>query len=254
MKTSLEYFTCNERTSSAVCIHIPHSSIAIPEQMRDDYLLSVDALAFEANVMADLYTDELFGSLFEALGGIRLDVSRIFLDVERFRDDEQEPMAQKGMGLAYTKTSTLQALRTLKYQQAILDIYDAYHKRFEALVAQKLSIHGRCLILDCHSFPSHPKPYQAIPSDPTIDVCIGYDTFHKDETMVQAIKKSFEQYRVKENTPYTGSIVPSRYYHTDKRVTSVMIELNRALYMDEHTFEKNKHFTTLKEKITHVSI
>ena len=43
---------------------------------------------------------------------------------------------------------------------------------------------------------------------------------------------------VKRNSPFAGTMVPMKYYRKDKRVTSVMIEVNRRLYMDEVTGEK----------------
>ena len=37
------------------------------------------------------------------------------------------------------------------------------------------------------------------------------------------------------NSPFSGSLVPHSYYHLDKRVKSVMIEVRRDIYMDEDT-------------------
>ena len=42
-----------------------------------------------------------------------------------------------------------------------------------------------------------------------------------------------EGFHVALNTPFPGAIVPARHDATDLRVGSVMIEVNRALYMDE---------------------
>jgi len=247
-----KYFKLNEDTFSHILVHIPHSSLYIPKDMRDDYLLDVKALEEETKVMADMYTDELFGSLFERYGGLRLDVSRIFLDVERFRDDNKEPMAKKGMGFAYAKTSMLHDLRTLKYRESIAEIYDAYHETLNKLVDEKLRAHGKCLIVDCHSFPSVARPYQIQQEYDGVDICIGFDRYHKDEKIVTGITDKFIQaeYKVAENFPYSGSMVSSKHYGNNKNVKSVMIELNRRTYMDDiRTFEKNGNFMKVKKII-----
>jgi len=44
------------------------------------------------------------------------------------------------------------------------------------------------------------------------------------------------------NRPFAGTLVPSEYYERDARVWSVMIEINRSLYMDEQTAQKRAGF------------
>jgi len=217
--------------------------------MKDDYLLSSKQLEDETKVMADMFTNDLFGEAFREHGGLILDVSRVFLDVERFRDDTLEPMAKRGMGLAYTKTSMLEDLRRLKYKDRILEIYDAYHSALDRLVEQKLLRYSRCLIIDCHSFPSKPRPYQIVTDYEHIDICIGFEDLHKDESAVEIFRDNFckKGYAVEYNTPYLGSMVSNRHYGKDKRVKSVMIELNRRIYMDDiDTFKKNESYQRVK--------
>lgn len=248
----LKTLTINEKLDSHILVHIPHSSIYIPDSMRDDYLLSSSELEEETMVMADMFTDDLFGEAFREHGGLRLDVSRVFLDVERFRDDTLEPMAKRGMGLAYAKTSMLKDLRTLKYKDRILEIYDTYHATLDSLVEQKLLRHDKCLIIDCHSFPSKPRPYQIKTDYDHIDICIGFEDFHKDTTTVDIFTDSFhkEGYAVEYNNPYSGSMVSNKHYGKDKRVKSVMIELNRRIYMDDvATFTKNENYQKVKSII-----
>jgi len=59
-------------------------------------------------------------------------------------------------------------------------------------------------------------------------------------------------YSVEVNRPYSGSIVPLDYYQMEKRVSSIMIEINRELYMDEKTGEKTPSFIAVKESISQV--
>ena len=44
------------------------------------------------------------------------------------------------------------------------------------------------------------------------------------------------------NRPFSGSIVPSRYYGRDRRVASIMVEVNRSLYMDEVSGERSDQY------------
>ena len=252
-----KYFTLIDNEESYILLHIPHSSLNIPRNMDDDYLLSKEALEKEAKVMADMFTDEPFDTPFNSYGGIKLDISRVFLDVERFRDDNLESMAHIGMGLAYTKTSELKELRSLKYKKEILEIYDQYHLAFEQLVEKKLAKHNRCLIVDCHSFPSKPLPFQQGQDYQGVQICIGVEDFHRDDQFVQKVKKTFKDrfhnYKIEENIPYQGSIVPTKYYRKDPRVHSVMLEIDRSTYMDDRVqFTKNSNFTHIKSALDEI--
>ncbi len=53
--------------------------------------------------------------------------------------------------------------------------------------------------------------------------------------MVEHVRNAGLHVRV--NTPYSGAITPLCYYGKEKRVISVMIEINRKLYMNERTLE-----------------
>ena len=78
-------------------LHIPHASTEIPARYRDQFVLSEEELELEARVMGDLYTDELFEG--EGRPAVRFPASRLVVDVERFRDDSQEPMSAGGLRL-----------------------------------------------------------------------------------------------------------------------------------------------------------
>ena len=52
-----------------------------------------------------------------------------------------------------------------------------------------------------------------------------------------------------ESTPFSGAMVPGAYFRKDYRVTAVMIEVNRALYMDELTGEKDGGFESIAKSL-----
>lgn len=49
------------------------------------------------------------------------------------------------------------------------------------------------------------------------------------------------------NTPFAGTMVPEPFYSLqDKRVQSLMVEVNRSLYMDENNGKKRETFEEVK--------
>lgn len=52
------------------------------------------------------------------------------------------------------------------------------------------------------------------------------------------------------NTPFAGAMVPEPFYSLrDRRVQSLMIEVNRSLYMDERTGKKKETFDKMKNLV-----
>ena len=45
-------------------------------------------------------------------------------------------------------------------------------------------------------------------------------------------------YSVSINSPFSGTIVPLKHYLKDRRVSSIMIEVNRSLYDDRGGFSR----------------
>jgi N-formylglutamate deformylase len=93
-------------------LHIPHSSRLVPVEERQAIRLDDADLNNELLRMTDAYTDELFP--LTSVEGARsgFPVSRLVCDVERFPRDENEPMAARGMGAIYIRTSKGDVLRT----------------------------------------------------------------------------------------------------------------------------------------------
>ncbi len=228
-------------------LHIPHSSTYLPESF---YVLEDVSLDQEFQRMTDWFTDELFD--FEEATKLVFPYSRLYCDVERFREDRDEPMASKGMGVCYTSTSFGTKLREVSREEKEFikaTIYDKHHKNLTALVDEALEVHETVLIIDCHSFPNeflaqHKK------SDKRPDICIGTDDFHTPSELIEYLRNCFEKegLSVEINEPFCGTMVPLNHYHKDRRVKSVMIEVNRKLYLNEK-FQKNENFNRIKQFI-----
>lgn len=80
----------------SVILHIPHSSTTIPKEYIKDYYLDEEEIQKELLHMTDMYTDDLFQ--IDCGQRIVFQYSRLFCDVERFIDSNEEPMEKVGMG------------------------------------------------------------------------------------------------------------------------------------------------------------
>ncbi len=70
--------------------------------------------------------------------------------------------------------------------------------------------------------------------DAQFDFNIGTDGFHTPPSWIEASVSFFEDrgFRLGIDEPYAGSIVPMKHYQKDARVKSIMLEINRTLYLD----------------------
>jgi N-formylglutamate deformylase len=233
--------------------HIPHSSQYIPQDIRRSLLIGGTELESELLEATDRYVDELFFSIYEN-GGVSAiyNYSRLVVDPERFEEDELEPLSQRGRGAVYTRTSGGKILRMdhgEKDREALLDrFYSPYHQAVEREVQSLLDDFGECLIIDCHSFSSIPLPFEPDQDSERPDICIGTDPFHTPASLTEAVESFFDgvHLKVNRNKPYAGTYVPSKYMKRDKRVSSIMVEVNRKLYMDEKRGNRGPSFKYMK--------
>jgi N-formylglutamate amidohydrolase len=241
-----------------VVLHIPHASHYIPPAVREEILLDDGELESELLRMTDAYTDELFTLQVKEARTVTYPVSRLVVDPERFLDDEQEVMAQKGMGVIYTRTSngnTLRGMLTEKRRaQLLASYYYPHHQRLSEAVSRTLEFHGQALVIDCHSFPSIPLPYELYQSHARPEICIGTDRYHSPPELIQTAVKGFEKagYSVEIDRPFSGALVPLDFHQTTKAVRALMIEVNRSLYMDEKTGERLERFSENAARVSGV--
>lgn len=238
--------------SNHYLVNLPHCGIEIPDLYLEDYCLSKEELNKNIYEYGDLYTDELYESLFVEFGGVINNYSRLFIDPERFYDDSQESMSKFGLGWFYEKAIIEEKpLRVIDNKEEISKYYKEYHKNLEQKTKEKLERYNQCTIIDCHSFSNHRYWFQEEDLE-FPDICIGSDEIHKDQRLIDIITDEFREYHIGINTPYSGSIVPLDYYGKNDNVKSVMIEINKKLYLRSNNMEKNDHFDDIKRKITNI--
>ena len=238
--------------SQIVVLHIPHASLRVPPLERQAIGLDDAALNNELLRMTDADTAELFPLTPVEAGRVVFPISRLICDVERFPSDEGEPMASRGMGVIYTRTSMGHIFRAQPepaIRHSLLERwYWPHHSELERMVNDVAARLGVCLIVDCHSFPSVALPYELDQTGQRADFCIGTDPFHTPSSVCVAIVAAVKEagYSVTIDAPFAGALVPLASYRTDRRILSVMIEVNRRLYMDEHSGPKNRAFEQVR--------
>jgi N-formylglutamate amidohydrolase len=244
---------CLNSSGNGMILHIPHSSRNIPEALRGQFVLDDHALEQELARVTDAFTDELF--ICPDACRVVFEVSRLVVDVERFPHDRDEPMSRVGQGMIYTKTCLGEPLRRelSPEERRFLksEYYVRHHELLRRAVLEELLARGKALIVDCHSYPGQPLPCDVSQDENRLDFCIGTDTFHTPPALLQAVQSAIrgKGYSVGINSPYSGTLVPSAYYRKNPNVRSVMIEVNRKLYMDEEAGTKSSGFESVKDRI-----
>jgi N-formylglutamate deformylase len=237
-----------------VLFHVPHDSTWIPDEVRSQFLLDDAALALEIVKMTDHLTMELFTRDVPEMQLVRAEVSRLVVDVERF-DDPSEVMLERGMGVIYSNTSDGSALRSEitpeQRNQLIANWYVPHHQRLTNLANAMIYQYGHALLIDVHSFPSRPLPYEPDQRKDRLDICLGTDEFHTPAALETSFRNAFvdQGFSVSTNFPFGGALVPMQHYGTDTRLSAIMIEVNRSLYLEEATGVKNSRFEDIRERI-----
>lgn len=237
-----------------VLFHVPHDSTWVPAEVRSQLLLDDVALAAEIVKMTDHLTSHLYTADVPLNQVVRAEVSRLVVDVERF-NDLSEVMLDRGMGVLYERTADGSKLRDPltpeQREHLIAKWYMPHHQRLATLANDMLNLHGRALLIDCHSFPARPLPYESDQRQDRPEICIGTDTYHTPKVLEHAFINAFVDvgFNVRKNSPFGGALVPMQQHRTDPRLSAIMVEVNRSLYLDETTGLANSNFDAVGCKI-----
>lgn len=226
-----------------ILLHIPHSSTSFPDGLH----YSFQDLDGEEKLLIDYYTDELFVPCEKKwnISSVVFPYCRLYCGVERLVND---PLEYKGLGISYHRLVDSYDLPFEERSFSTLSEAFHYYADFHANVSKKIvdmTIRNRILLIDCHSFSAHPNLLN--PTPPDIDICLGYndDETRPSKKVIENIVRFFESfgYKVGINKPFSNSKtfpVPVVYH-------SVMIEINKRLYMNEETLEKNENFVRVHQ-------
>lgn len=224
---------------SSVLLHVPHAGTRIPADVRVGIDLGDDALRREVRLMTDARTDGLAASALYGLGVeptlVINQLSRLVVDPERFLD-ERETLDAVGMGAVYTRTHDGQPLRRddPAERSALIDRYfHPYTRAVEEAIDKVLARNDRCVLIDLHSYPPAALPYEQRTQSPRPQICLGTDAVHTPAALLDQALDVFTDhgFEVKVDTPFSGAYVPPKHHGVDVRVTSLMVEVRRDVYL-----------------------
>lgn len=89
-------------------------------------------------------------------------------------------MTAVDMGSLYSKTHNgkpLKIVDSIKSELMSL-FYEKHHEEFTNILTELCERDGSVLIVDCHSFPKNPLPYELDQERERAEICIGIDAFH----------------------------------------------------------------------------
>jgi N-formylglutamate amidohydrolase len=248
----------------------PHSGAHYPNDLLTASRL--DALTLRRS--EDAYVDRIFGATPE-LGAplLRARYARAYLDLNRepyefdpamFEDalpsyvNRTSPRVRMGLGTIARVVASGEEIyaRKLHAEEAIGRVerlYRPYHHALKNLLAETRDKFGFYLLIDCHSMPSACLGDRGRPgrADIVLGDCHGTSCHAMVmETMHRAL--SAKGYRVARNAPYAGGFTTAHYGQPAANGHCIQIELSRALYMDEQSFEQKPYFSRLADDMSDI--
>ena len=218
----------------------------------------------------DAFVEELFGFVPD-LGAplLHAHFPRAYLDVNRepyeldpilFRDglphyaNTQSVRVVGGLGtIARIVSESNEIYREPLAVEAALErinrLYTPYHETLAALLLDAKREFGLAVLIDCHSMPSSPIADRGA-ARPDFVLGDRFGTSCNGElTRLAASKLEALGYAVALNKPYAGGYITEHYGRPHKAQHVLQIEINRALYMDETSFEKSAGFERLRASL-----
>lgn len=260
-----ETFRVAEPSGAAVpfLVSVPHSGTHYPRSLLRRTRLDLRTLRRSE----DTHVDVLVGDV-TRLGAtlITAHFPRVFVDLNRDEDEIDPdmfdgPLQTPPISASSRVASGLGVIARLVGEGQ--EIYDGplpsgeaqrriemYWRPYHAALASRLlamrARFGSVVLVDCHSMPSG-AVRSADPRTPRPDIILG-DRFGTScsaevcDCLARLLRR--EGFVVGRNRPYAGGYI-TEHYGRPPAVEALQIEINRALYMDEATFEPNDGFAAI---------
>jgi len=216
-------------------VSVPHyGTEPLPHITRDDY--REPSFATFAYGFADTFVGDLYADLHEhGATVLATPFSRMFVDVNRRRDDFEQHEGEVRSRRGVVRTHTMRDVAIFARPLALADLearlqtlYDPYYVTLDRLLGELRRAHGAALLLDGHTgSPRRMQDHQVI-----LGTCHGATCAPALAATAAAIfgRHGFE---VHENiSGYTGGNIVATYGRPQtRRVHALQVEINASLLM-----------------------
>ena len=133
-------------------------------------------------------------------------------------------------------------------ERRVRQFWQPFHATLQALIGGTTAMFGTCLLIDCHSMPSHGSAIR--PGGKAADFVLG-DAHGTacSPCATRLVERVLTElgYTVRRNEPYAGGYITRHYGRPREGVHALQIEIARELYMDEVRIERLPRFTRVQE-------
>lgn len=247
----------------------PHSGTIYPQ----DFITRLPTSILRSG--EDTYVDELWSAL-PAVGATLLAANfpRIYIDPNREESDIDpdilaEPWSTPlhpteksaiGHGLVWWQARGQniydEKLFVGEVENRILKYYRPYHEALARKTAELYEQFGALWHLNLHSMPSDAYEVLGLPTKALADFVLGDRQGTTCAPEFVAVVQEFlvsRGYSVAINDPYQGVALIERMGKPAQQKHSLQVEINRALYMDELSYEKTANFSHLQRDLADLS-
>lgn len=251
----------NNLINSSLILSSPHSGNFYP----DEFISLLNVELSELNQNEDSLVDELInGSLLFKNLILKAIWSRSVVDVNRAKTDfnfnDFEPpisdiiakpskYSRSGIGVIPTRSGIndkiyKSKLSGKKATRWINDAWKSYHETLSNILDRAYDQYGQYVLFDFHSMPSESDNIRN-----KVDIILGNCHGQScDENVIDFLEKnlSAKGLKTRRNTPYSGGFITENYGDPKKNKHTIQIEINRSIYLDEKTRERNNNFENCK--------
>jgi N-formylglutamate amidohydrolase len=136
-------------------------------------------------------------------------------------------------------------------ERRVRTCWQPFHDTLTALIAATRDQFGVCLLIDCHSMPSHGHAVRSCGKRASFVLGDAHGTACASRSMrlVENLLCDLG-HSVRRNDPYAGGYITRHYGRPREGVHALQIEIARELYMDEGNIERLPGFAAVQAAMT----
>ncbi|SLN25831.1 N-formylglutamate amidohydrolase [Roseovarius litorisediminis] len=252
-----------ERRTTSVVFASPHSG----RDYSGSFLRRTNLNEHSIRSSEDAFVDQLFDSAPNAGAPfIKAGAPRAYVDLNRGADEldpaliegvsraGHNPRVASGLGVVPRVVANGQAIYSGKISMSEanrrIDTYwRPYHEALQTQLDQAHLMFRQAILIDCHSMPHEAMDSVVRSGARRPEVVLG-DRFGAaaDEVIVDRIEAAFDRAGlvVTRNTPFAGAYITQHYGRPTRGRHAVQIEIDRAIYMNEHLIRPNGNFQAFR--------